>query len=156
MIESGFDKEMNQSLLNDFKINLITIFRHTFEIPLCHQIEDYLRLSVHSIFIAKIPSPSPFTSPLLGRLQSRIALPPLKICGDVIYIKNDLEKYLETIFYDLNMLNAFDFETYEQMREMGKNIFGLEMVIAHIPCQSLEQGAVDLVNLIRFKIFLKI
>ncbi len=149
LIDSGFDKEMNKSLLQEFKSNIIMNFRENFEINLCHQVEDYLRITIHSILINKISSLSPFNLPSLTRLQSKIALQPIIIFNERISIKNDVEKYLETMFYDLNMLNAFDFETYELMRELSKNIFGLDLVFAHIPCQSLEQGAVDLVNLIR-------
>ena len=67
----------------------------------------------------------------------------------IISIKEEVSKYLDETFYNLNALNLHDYETYETIRNLAKELFDLTLVHVHIPSQSLEKGNVDILNIMR-------
>jgi WASH complex subunit 7 len=42
-----------------------------------------------------------------------------------------------------------DMETYEQMRTLANFAFGLKLMHVYIPSQTIDQGQVDILNIIR-------
>ena len=47
------------------------------------------------------------------------------------------------------VLNMYDFETYEFMRNYCQDKFGLDMYFVYIPSQTLEQGTLDILQIIK-------
>ena len=52
-------------------------------------------------------------------------------------------------FYNINVLNMHDMETYEQLRSMGNYLFGLELQDVFLPSQTIDQGKFDIMTVLR-------
>ena len=47
--------------------------------------------------------------------------------------------YLDTTFYNLTTVSLHDWKTYGEMRNLAVQKYGLTMIEAHLPSQTLEQ-----------------
>lgn len=65
-----------------------------------------------------------------------------------ISIKNEIRRYLSSIFYEMSALSPHDYRTYEQMRMLSYGKLGISILPSHLPSQQLEQG-VDIMVLLR-------
>ena len=50
-----------------------------------------------------------------------------------------VEHYLDRTFYNLTTVALHDWKTYGDMRNLAQQKYGLSMVEAHLPSQTLEQ-----------------
>lgn len=73
----------------------------------------------------------------------------IRILDVSINIKRHIENKLNESFYNLNILNLYDYETYEELRQLASEQFGINLLNVYIPSQTLEQGALDIINIIR-------
>lgn len=111
-------------------------------------VEDYLRITIHSILIDKIKGPNPFKLEMKC-IKKLLENSPIRILDVSIDIRSEIEKRLNEIFYNLNILNLYDYETYEYIRQLASEQFGIELLNVYIPSQTLEQGALDILSIIR-------
>jgi hypothetical protein len=81
-------------------------------------------------------------------LRKFIASPPLLICHMRIYVKGEVENYLEKSFYDLSTLNLNDCNTYNRMRIIATERYCLHLTDPFLPDGSLDHG-VDFVGIVR-------
>ena len=65
-----------------------------------------------------------------------------------ILMKEEIANYLGHIFYEMSALSPHDFRTYEHMRVLAAERFGISVMQSHLPSQQLEQG-VDILMLLR-------
>ena len=49
----------------------------------------------------------------------------------------------------MNILNRHDHEIYEKMRFYAESVFDLELISVYIPSQTLEQGEIDILKILR-------
>ena len=113
--------------------------------PLCEDVETSLRLLVHShlsITERNLPEKSSEDFRLLIHLE------PVRFFDSFINIRNYVEQYLDRTFYDLTTVALHDWKTYDEMRSLANHLYGLHVLQAHLPCQTLEQGA-DIVEIMR-------
>ena len=61
---------------------------------------------------------------------------PAQIVGSVAAY---VEHYLDRTFYNLTTVALHDWKTYGDMRNLAQQKYGLNMVEAHLPSQTLEQ-----------------
>ena len=50
-----------------------------------------------------------------------------------------VEHYLDRTFYNLTTVALHDWKTYGDMRNLAQQKYGLSMIEAHLPSQTLEQ-----------------
>ena len=50
-----------------------------------------------------------------------------------------VEQYLDTTFYNLTTVALHDWKTYGDMKHLALNKYGLELIDADLPSQTLEQ-----------------
>ena len=98
--------------------------------------------------IDKIKGPNPFKLEMKS-IKKLLENSPIRILDVSIDIKSEIEKRLNEIFYNLNILNLYDYETYEYIRQLASEQFGIELLNVYIPSQTLEQGALDILSIIR-------
>ncbi|ORC88736.1 uncharacterized protein TM35_000151670 [Trypanosoma theileri] len=113
--------------------------------PLCTDVENDLRLSTHSVVLGQ-----PFrkieleTSSLLSSGARDLArftrLVPLRFFNEWLHIATQVENYLNTQFYNLNALMANDWKTYEEMRILALEKYGLIICDGHLPGSIVDQG----------------
>ena len=111
-------------------------------------VEDYLRITIHSILIDKIKSPNPFKTEMRN-VKKLLEISPVRIFDIFLDLKSEIEKKLNETFYNLNILNLHDYETYEEIRQLASEQFELHLLNVYIPSQTLEQGALDILSIIR-------
>lgn len=64
-------------------------------------------------------------------------------------IKDEVSAILNETFYNHNVLNMFDNETYEQMRVLANHKFGLNLINVYLPSQSVNQGSFDAIQIMK-------
>lgn len=112
---------------------------------LCSEVEINLRLLVHSHL--SLPDRNPFDSAVRD-LRQFLFLDPVFVLNDCICIRDQVEIYLDRTFYDLTTVALHDWKTYDEMRSLAFHLYGLNVLQAHLPCQTLEQGA-DILEIMR-------
>lgn len=111
-------------------------------------VEDYLRITIHSILIDKIKGPNPFKMNIRNA-KKLLEISPIRLFDVSINLKTEIEKKLNETFYNLNILNQYDYETYEEIRQLASEQFSIELLNVYIPSQTLEQGTLDIISIIR-------
>ena len=67
----------------------------------------------------------------------------------MIDLKIEIGRSFNETFYNMNVMNMHDMETYEQMRILGNHLFGLNLHDVFLPSQTIEQGKFDILTIIR-------
>ncbi|XP_055329930.1 WASH complex subunit 4-like [Paramacrobiotus metropolitanus] len=113
--------------------------------PLCREIEMNLRLTVHSHL--SLPERNPFDA-VVRDIRQIISLDAIQFLNHIICVRDEVESYLDKTFYDLTTVALHDWKTYDEMRSLALHMYGLHVMQAHLPCQTLEQGA-DILEIMR-------
>jgi WASH complex subunit 7 len=119
-------------------------FENSFLKRLSKEIEDDLRIQVHSSFIEGLES-APYSD---INLNSFLKIKNFKLFDKVIDIRRYIEEDLNMSFYKLTTLNLNNWQTYQQMRVLAKHKYGLNLHEVYLPNQNLEQGK-DILEIIR-------
>ena len=119
-------------------------FEGSFLKRLSKEIEDDLRIQVHSSFIEGLES-APYSD---VNLNSYLNIKSFKLFDKVIDIRRYIEEHLNMSFYKLTTLNLNNWQTYQQMRVLAKHKYGLNLHEVYLPNQNLEQGK-DILEVIR-------
>ena len=119
-------------------------FENSFLKKLAKEIEDDLRIQVHSSFIEGLES-APYSD---VNLNSYLKIKNFKLFDKIIDIRRYIEEHLNMSFYKLTTLNLNNWQTYQQMRVLAKHKYGLNLHDVYLPNQNLEQGK-DILEIIR-------
>nr|CCC95212.1 unnamed protein product [Trypanosoma congolense IL3000] len=107
--------------------------------PLCVDIENDLRLCTHSVVLGQ-----PFrqiASTTRARDMARFTkLPPICLFDEWLHIATEVEKHLDEKFYNLNALMANDWKTYEEIRSLAFQRYGLRICDGYLPGSIVDQG----------------
>ena len=60
----------------------------------------------------------------------------------------EVEQYLDRTFYTLTTVALHDWKTYGDMRNLAQQKYALDLIEAHLPSQTLEQG-LDVLEIMR-------
>jgi WASH complex subunit 7 len=104
--------------------------------PLCEDIEEELRLLIHTTVLGTEKEPMKITKDLTSFFKIR----PILFLESYIDFEKIVEFYLNKIFYDLTAITNSDWKSYEQMRNLAHSKFGLKLSNVYLPSQTLEQG----------------
>ncbi|KAF5274542.1 hypothetical protein FQA39_LY07154 [Lamprigera yunnana] len=106
-------------------------------------IETNLRLQTH--LHLQLPPSNPFENPPPANLKNLV---PTLFSTSYIHIKEEVEHYLSTMFYNLTTVVLHDWRTYGEMRRLAILQYGLNTVKDNLPIQTLEQG-LDVLEIMR-------
>lgn len=126
-LRSTLHLEDSSELLNEFKEFILENFINELVKKICKDIDIYLRLQIHSVLIEQIKTDNPFKTGA-KEIQVYLDIPPIKLFERVIDIRDEITRCLNNDFYNMNALNLYDYETYELIRNLGRNIFGLDLI----------------------------
>ena len=131
-------------IINVLRKTTFETFEATFLKKLAKEIEDDLRIQVHSVFIEGLDS-APFSD---TNLNSYLNIKNFKLFDKVIDVKRYIEEHLNMNFYKLTTINLNNWQTYQQMRVLAKHKYNLNLHEVYLPNQNLEQGK-DILEIIR-------
>ncbi|EFC45800.1 hypothetical protein NAEGRDRAFT_36287 [Naegleria gruberi] len=126
-----------KALVDDYVDEIMSYFNAHIVDPLCQEIETDLRLHIHNTNVFKkkaIASQTKDLSPFFKTLG------PIRFHNKLIEIKRLVEKYLDKTFYDFTIIALHDWKTYEEMRNLAFEKYGLNLINVYLPGQTLEQG----------------
>lgn len=138
----------NEELVKSFRKQVLLDFHREYIVPLTREIEDFLRITIHSILIDKIKGINPMKTEVKA-LNKLLSINKVQIADIVIDLKDEIARILNETFYNINVLNMHDYQTYEEIRTLAMEKFGLDMTHVFIPSQTLNQGTLDILNIIR-------
>lgn len=140
--------EKREALKDSFKKEILNSFQNEYIVPLKREVEDYLLIHIHSVMVSKIEAPNPFKS-LIKTLNDKINVDGLILFGVKFHIKNELAFMLNDTFYNRNILNMHDHQTYEAFRVLALCKFDIDLMDVYIPKQTLDQGSQDILSILR-------
>eukprot|EP00759_Apiculatamorpha_spiralis_P036446 PhF_6_TR36555/c0_g1_i2/m.53955/K18465/MRT43, SWIP; WASH complex subunit 7 len=125
------------SLALAYKKEITDIVEGTIITPLCREVENFLRLHIHSVILGQ-PYHVIDTQPKDYSRVLRIG--PIRLFDEIILIRDHVQNYLEAQFYNLTALQTHDWKTYEEMRALAKEIFDITLTESHLPGHIVDQG----------------
>ncbi|XP_037936689.1 WASH complex subunit 4 [Teleopsis dalmanni] len=112
---------------------------------LCAHIETFLRLEVHSNL--QLEKMNPFEQSI-DDYRDLINACPIRLNGNYIILRDNVENYLSAMFYNLTTISLHDWKTYEEMRHLANKRLMLKPVEDYLPNQTLDQG-IDILEIMR-------
>jgi WASH complex subunit 7 len=121
--------------------------------PLCTDVETDLRMHIHSaILVQELEQRNPLRDGVKD-LSRFFTLPPIRFCGTSVRIKERVQHYLNSTFYNLTTVALHNWMSYSEMRNLAREKFGLELSDGYLPGQTLQQGLDVLVIMRNIHIF---
>jgi len=114
---------------------------------LCQDIENDLRLHIHSVHLDHMDAPNPRSADFKV-LHHYMDLRPLRVYGKTLDLRERVTHYLENTFYNLTTVALHDWKTYGEMRNLANDKYGLSLAENHLPMGSLDQG-LDILQIMR-------
>ena len=151
MIIFFFLKKKNKIIIKLKKT--CSCLNHNLVEPLCHGVENDLRLHIHMHL--KVADRNPFATGVRD-LTPFLRMPPLRVFDESLNLKANVEHYLDTSFYNLNTVALFDWKTYAEMRNLAKEKYGLTLIETHLPATTLDQVSTKSMGSLLFRLFLGI
>jgi WASH complex subunit 7 len=131
--------EDNTCLIKKYRESLRNLFEEKIGMRLSREIDNELRMIIHSVLISNLNLPNPAKNQMKD-LKKYLAVPPLQIFEKYFNLKEHVEDYLNRTFYDMTTLNINDWKTYQHMRILAKTKYDLNLHDIYLPSQTLEQG----------------
>ena len=119
-------------------------FENIFLKKISQEIEDELLIEVHGAFIDLLEG-SPYSD---NNLKSYLNIKSFRFFDRVVDIKRYVEEQFNMKFYQQTTLNMNNYQTYQKMRVLAKNKYGLNLHDVYLPNQNLEQGK-DILDIVR-------
>lgn len=135
-------------LFDSFRKYVVQQFHQEYLKPLAQDIEDYLRIHVHSILIDKIQGLDPFKQNIQD-IKRLLDVDQILVFDSIVNLRTEINKHLNENFYNINVINMYDMETYEQMRSVANFKFGLHLMNVYLPSQTIDQGQFDVLQIIK-------
>jgi WASH complex subunit 7/WASH complex subunit 7, C-terminal/WASH complex subunit 7, N-terminal len=137
-----------QHILESYEVLLHGILRHDVILPLCRLVENDLRVHVHAVHLSHMEPPSLRSNPGKPPLVHLLSLPPIRIFGALVDIKEEVTHYLEKQFYELSTVALHDWKTYGEMASVAADKYGLKLTDNRLPMGCLDAGT-DVLEIMR-------
>eukprot|EP00742_Colponemidia_sp_Colp-10_P007056 GILJ01007574.1.p1 GENE.GILJ01007574.1~~GILJ01007574.1.p1 ORF type:complete len:1186 (+),score=205.74 GILJ01007574.1:74-3559(+) len=147
LLGSAMHESDNSVFLAQYKEDVHSALKETLVRPLCIDIERELRLHIHSVLLDHTDRQNPLKENVKD-LTKFLALRPLQMFDRSIDIKARVTHYLDMTFYNMTTMTPNDWKTYEEMRNLAREKYGLSLTEVHLPGQTLEQG-LDVLEIMR-------
>ena len=122
----------------------IETFEKFFMKQLSEQLEKDLQIQVHSTFIEGLDGAEYSET----NLQSYLNIQPFRFFDIVFDVKRYMEEHLNKKFYQMTTLNLNNYQTYQRMRVLARNKYGLNLHEVYLPNQNLVTGK-DILEVVR-------
>ena len=122
----------------------IETFEKFFMEQLSEQLEKDLQIQVHSTFIEGLDGAEYSET----NLQSYLNIQPFRFFDIVFDVKRYMEEHLNKKFYQMTTLNLNNYQTYQRMRVLARNKYGLNLHEVYLPNQNLVTGK-DILEVVR-------
>lgn len=86
--------------------------------PVIRLIDNFLRMQIHSMLIEKVQGKNPFKEEVVN-IKQLLNLTQIEFFDVIVDVQREIQSYLNEKFYNINVLNMHDMETYEQMRSLA-------------------------------------
>lgn len=151
-----------ENILNQYCNEIISDFHKFFLDRLCTEIENDLRLTVHSHQNSTIDSLENQLFPLKKNnrteatfevdknvhLLELLNLESFTFGEEIIDVKRYVATQLEKNFYNLAAVAMHDCETYAKMRILAAHRYGLELIDSRFPFMTIDQG-LDILSIMK-------
>lgn len=111
---------------------MVGAFENSYMIPLKRNLQDFLRVSTSSMLIEKLQGVNPWAGEL-NDLMRMVQFEKIRMFDGVVDLKFQISESFNNSFYNLNILNMHDMETYEMMRVMGNHLYDLRLHDVFLP-----------------------
>lgn len=129
--------EHSTELLDEYSAFIKSVVKTEIVDKLCTEIENDLRLYTHGVVLGQ-----PFKK--IEKHQKDLArfttLAPFRFFNEWMHIATLVEDYLDQQFYNLNALMSNDWKTYEEMRNLALERYGLTICEGYLPGSIVDQG----------------
>eukprot|EP00826_Nyctotherus_ovalis_P042278 TRINITY_DN432_c0_g1_i12.p1 TRINITY_DN432_c0_g1~~TRINITY_DN432_c0_g1_i12.p1 ORF type:complete len:216 (+),score=57.34 TRINITY_DN432_c0_g1_i12:140-787(+) len=139
--------EEKDQLMTQYKKEIMSMFVKEIIDPIVNKVSNSLRLKIHTYYIDKIRAENPYKEEYLD-IKNIVSCDSLFLFGERINIKAMIEEKMTKQFYDISAFNPNDWQTYEDMKTLAFNLFGLELQDNLLPPQKLEQG-MDIIAIVK-------
>ena len=82
-------------------------------------------------------------------LMRMVQFEKLRMFEGTVDLKAEISESFNSSFYNLNILNMHDMETYEMMRVMGNHLFDLKLHDVFLPNYTIERDKFDILAVVR-------
>jgi WASH complex subunit 7 len=89
------------------------------------------------MLIAKIDGINPYKTQT-AEINRLLNINTIELFDQNIDIRSEVAQSLNQAFYNINVLNMHDMETYEQMRSLANFQFKLQLMHVYIPSQTID------------------
>lgn len=131
----------------NYRTILVNLLKQEIIQPLCRDIENDLRLHIHTKHLDHMAVINPKTENLKP-LRYFLSLSNIHILGLIINIKHEVSHYLDMNFYNLTTVALHDWRTYADMRSLALEKYNLKLMDNFLPMGSLDQG-LDVLQIMR-------
>jgi len=139
--------EEKDLLMKQYKKEIMTMFIKEIIDPIVNKVGNCLRLKIHTYYIDKIKAENPLKEEV-SDIKNIVSCDSLFLFGERINIKAIIEEKMTKQFYNISAFNPNDWQTYEDMKTLAYNLFGIELKDNLLPPQKLEQG-LDIISIIK-------
>ena len=122
----------------------IESFENIFMKKLAEEIENDLLIQVHGTFIEGLNGADYNEK----NLKSYLNIQPFLFFDIVFDVKRYIEEYMNKKFYQLTTLELNNNQTYQRMRVLARNKYGLNLHEVYLPSQNLQTGK-DILEVVR-------
>ena len=100
------------------------------------------------MLIEKLEGINPYREEMAD-LMKLVQFEKVRIFDTIVDLQVEISKSFNETFYNMNTINIYEMETYEQMRVMANYLFGLNLHDVYLPSQTITQGTFDIFTIIR-------
>jgi len=106
-----------------------------------------LRIQIHGILVPKLKQQNPLDEAVYDYMNF-LSIDDIILFENRINLKSRVSQYLSEKFYEMTALTPLDWKTYEHIRVLAKQTYGLDILETHLPSKTTDQN-VDILQLVR-------
>uniref|UniRef100_A0A7S3NG75 Uncharacterized protein n=1 Tax=Euplotes harpa TaxID=151035 RepID=A0A7S3NG75_9SPIT len=133
--------------INNYRNYITNCFDQVIVQNLCSNIEKDLRIQIHAILVQKLKQQNPLDEAVYDYMNF-LNIEDIILFENRINLKAKVSQYLSEKFYEMTALTPIDWKTYEHIRVLAKQTYGLEILETHLPSKTTDQN-IDILQLIR-------
>jgi WASH complex subunit 7 len=139
----------NAKLFESYKEEVLDYLQKSIISPLCTEIETDLRIHIHSsVTLGEHAQNLNTVKGTIKDVGLFFKIRPIRFFGAWIDIGTRVAHYLDQCFYELTTVGPHNWKTYEEMRNLATEKYGLQLTNVYLPGQTLEQG-LDILQITR-------
>lgn len=133
--------------IHNYKTYITKCFDDVIVQSLCSMIEKDLRIQIHGILVQKLKQQNPLDEVVYDYMNF-LNIDDIILFENRINLKVKVAQYLSEKFYEMTALTPLDWKTYEHIRVLARETYGLEILETHLPSKTTDQN-IDILQLVR-------